>query len=132
MIYSPSAVDIFTIKWELKEHKCLHLKLSSVCKYMPHSLPMLHTHHRTSAGILSLGTGYLQSLEEVQIHKFRSIIVTRLITDLQREITLPSLHICQYKNIQGYILLFTLVLGCLNVKNLGYGKPVVKSKNTAF
>lgn len=101
---------------------------------MPHSLQMLHTHHRTSAGILSLGTGYLQSLEEVQIHKFRSIIVTRLITDLQREITLPSLHVCQYKNIQGYIyiLLFTLVLGCLNVKNLGYGKPVVKSKNTAF
>lgn len=132
MIYSPGAVDIFTIKWELKEHKCLYLKLSSVCKYMPHSLPMLHTHHRTSAGILSLGTGYLQSLEEVQIHKFRSIIVTRLITDLQREITLPSLHICQYKNIQGYILLFTLVLGCLNVNNLGYGKPVVKSKNAAF
>lgn len=102
-VYSPGAVDIFTIKWELKEHKCLHLKLSSVCKYMPHSLQMLHTHHRTSAGILSLGTGYLQSLEEVQIHKFRSIIVTRLITDLQREITLPSLHVCQYKNIQGYI-----------------------------
>lgn len=70
---------------------------------MPHSLQMLHTHHRTSAGILLLGTGYLQSLEEVQIHKFRSIIVTRLITDLQREITLPSLHVCQYKNIQGYI-----------------------------
>lgn len=76
---------------------------------MPHSLQMLHTHHRTSAGILSLGTGYLQSLEEVQIHKFRSIIVTRLITDLQREITLPSLHVCQYKNIQGYIYIYIAV-----------------------
>lgn len=74
---------------------------------MPHSLQMLHTHHRTSAGILSLGTGYLQSLEEVQIHKFRSIIVTRLITDLQREITLPSLHVCQYKNYTGiYIAVY--------------------------
>lgn len=46
---------------------------------------------------------YRLPTEEVQIHKFRSIIVTRLITDLQREITLPSLHVCQYKNIQGYI-----------------------------